>query len=213
MKYLPILQELFESDTIIFMIIGIVIAVMIGLRRKQRKKYSMAIMISIVIYAVCELVSNIHTNFMLELILLFVGTVSMGCCIGFLICLLCSLLKSRKWDLPAPDYSHIIGTTVKGTIDRPIGSVHPRHPEMVYPINYGYVDGVFAGDGAEQDVYVFGTDKPLTHFEGKVIAVYHRFDDVEDKWIVSLDGEDIAEEKILEDISFQEQFFHGKLYR
>ena len=111
------------------------------------------------------------------------------------------------------EYREIIGKTVKGTVDRPMGTAHPRKPEMLYPINYGYVDGMFAGDGAEQDVYVFGTDRPLTHFEGKVIAVYHRFDDVEDKWIVSLDGEDIPDEKILGDISFQEQFFYGKLYR
>lgn len=49
--------------------------------------------------------------------------------------------------------------------------------------------------------------------ERKVIAVYHRFDDVEDKWIVSLDGADVSDEKILGDIAFQEQFFYGKLYR
>lgn len=54
---------------------------------------------------------------------------------------------------------------------------------------------------------------PLEHFEGKVIAVYHRFDDVEDKWIVSLNGQDIPDERILGEISFQEQFFCGKLYR
>lgn len=112
-----------------------------------------------------------------------------------------------------PDYSHIIGKTVRGTVDRPLGTAHPRHPEMIYPVNYGYIDGVFANDGAEQDVYIFGTDKPLKNFEGRVIAVWHRFDDVEDKWIVSLNGEDIADEKILGDISFQEQFFYGKLYR
>lgn len=112
-----------------------------------------------------------------------------------------------------PDYSHVIGKTVRGTVDRPLGSSHPRHSGMVYPINYGYVDGVFAEDGAEQDVYLFGTEKPLKKFEGKVIAVWRRFDDVEDKWIVSLGGEDIADEKILGDISFQEQFFYGKLYR
>lgn len=111
------------------------------------------------------------------------------------------------------DYSHIIGKKVKGTVDRALGTAHPRNPRMIYPINYGYVDGVFAGDGAEQDVYLFGTDKALKNFEGKVIAVWHRFDDVEDKWIVSLSGEDIAEEKILGDISFQEQFFYGKLYK
>ncbi|MCH5268584.1 MAG: inorganic pyrophosphatase [Lachnospiraceae bacterium] len=107
----------------------------------------------------------------------------------------------------------MIGKTVSGKIDRPLGSRHPRHSEMVYPINYGYVDGVIAGDGAEQDVYVFGTDQPLEEFEGRVIAVFHRFDDVEDKWIVSLDGSDIPDEKIMGDINFQEQFFYGKLYR
>lgn len=112
-----------------------------------------------------------------------------------------------------PDYSSIIGKTVTGRIDRPVGSQHPRHKEMVYPVNYGYVEDVFAGDGAEQDVYVFGTDKPLDTYKGTVIAVFHRFNDVEDKWIVSLDGNDIPDEKILGDISFQEQFFYGKLYR
>lgn len=84
---------------------------------------------------------------------------------------------------------------------------------MIYPVNYGYVDGVFAGDGAEQDAYLFGTEEPLETFEGKVIAVWHRFDDVEDKWIVSLDGKDRTEEEILGDISFQEQNFYGKLFR
>ncbi len=112
-----------------------------------------------------------------------------------------------------PDYGHIIGKMVSGTVDRPLGTAHPRDPDMIYPINYGYVYDVLAGDGAEQDVYLFGTNKPLKSFRGKVVAVWHRFDDVEDKWIVSLNGEDIAEEKILGDISFQEQFFYGKLYK
>ena len=106
----------------------------------------------------------------------------------------------------------IIGKSVKGIIDRPTGSSHPRHPEMIYPINYGYVDGVFAGDGAEQDVYVFGTDQPLEKYTGKVVAVYHRLNDNEDKWIVSLNGETIPEEEIMEDICFQEQYFMGELY-
>ena len=60
-----------------------------------------------------------------------------------------------------PDYSGIIGKTVRGTVDRPAGTSHPQYPEMVYTINYGYVEDVFAGDGEEQDAYLFGTDKPL----------------------------------------------------
>ena len=111
------------------------------------------------------------------------------------------------------DYSSIIGQTVKGKIDRPLGSAHPRHPKMIYPINYGYVSDVFAGDGAEQDVYIFGIDQPITEYEGKVIAVYHRLNDCEDKWIVSLDDNPHNDKEILEKINFQEQYFMGELYR
>ena len=70
-----------------------------------------------------------------------------------------------------------------------------------------------APDGAEQDVYVLGTDKPIWNFEGIVIAVYHRTNDVEDKWIVSLDGSDYTDEEILKMINFQEQYFKGRLLR
>lgn len=46
-------------------------------------------------------------------------------------------------------FSSVIGKEVSGKIDRPLGTAHPRHPELIYPINYGFVSGVFAGDGAE----------------------------------------------------------------
>ena len=107
----------------------------------------------------------------------------------------------------------VIGKTVKGVIDRPAGSRHPEYPDTVYPINYGYVEGVVAGDGELQDVYVLGTDKPLKTFVGRVIAVYKRVNDVEDKWIASIDGRDYTDEEILSAISFQERFFVGKLVR
>lgn len=66
-------------------------------------------------------------------------------------------------------------------MDRPLGSRHPNNPDMIYPLNYGYVEGITAADGDEQDVYIFGTDKPLKEFKGKIIKVYHRFNDTEDK--------------------------------
>lgn len=111
------------------------------------------------------------------------------------------------------DYPEIIGCKVYGIIDRPIGSCHPHDKEMIYPINYGYVKNVFAEDGEEQDIYLLGVDVPVNMFEGCVIAVYRRSDDIEDKWIVSADGKDYPDEVILEKIAFQEQFFHGKLLR
>ena len=110
-------------------------------------------------------------------------------------------------------YKNIIGSIVTGTVDRPLGTAHPDYPDMIYPINYGYVGGIFAADGEEQDVYIFGTDKPLETFTGKVIAVYHRTNDTEDKWIVSVDGKDYTDEEILKLIEFQEKYFEGYLIR
>jgi inorganic pyrophosphatase len=107
----------------------------------------------------------------------------------------------------------VIGKTVKGIIDRPLGSRHPVFPDLIYPVNYGYVEGVTGGDGEEQDVYVLGDGGPLERFEGKVIAVYHRFNDCEDKWVVSLDGSDYTDAEILDAIRFQERFFEGELVR
>ena len=80
-------------------------------------------------------------------------------------------------------------------------------------INYGYVEGIIAGDEENQDVYILGTDEPIESFEGKVIAIYHRLNDTEDKWIVSLDGINYTDEEILKAIHFQEQFFEGELIR
>lgn len=110
------------------------------------------------------------------------------------------------------DHSGIIGKTVHCTMDRPLGSTHPVIRDMVYTVNYGYVNGVFADDGAEQDIYVMGIDEPITEFTGKVIAVYHRLNDNEDKWIVAPDGQSFTEDEIMKRIEFQEKYFDGKLY-
>jgi uncharacterized membrane protein YraQ (UPF0718 family) len=96
MKYMPILQELFESDTVIFLIVGIVIAAIMELFIKKQKYLKVALITSVVVYAICELISNIHTNFMLEIILVFVGTVALGCCIGFLVSILIGMLRRGK---------------------------------------------------------------------------------------------------------------------
>jgi inorganic pyrophosphatase len=38
-------------------------------------------------------------------------------------------------------------------IDRPKGSRHPHYPEIVYPLDYGYLDGTTSGDGDGIDVW------------------------------------------------------------
>ena len=75
----------------------------------------------------------------------------------------------------------MIGHKVTVIVDRPLGSCHPRHRDICYPVNYGYIPGVMAPDGEEQDAYILGVSEPVQEFSGKVIAVIHRFDDVEEK--------------------------------
>jgi inorganic pyrophosphatase len=38
-------------------------------------------------------------------------------------------------------------------IDRPAGVRHPRFPEIVYPVDYGYLDGTASGDGTGIDLF------------------------------------------------------------
>ena len=40
------------------------------------------------------------------------------------------------------------------TIDRPRGSRHPRYPEYIYPLDYGYVNNTCSMDGSGIDVWV-----------------------------------------------------------
>ena len=122
--------------------------------------------------------------------------------------------ETRVYRLPIvnPDYGDVLGRRVRGTVDRPIGSIHPTYRDMVYPVNYGYVDGLTAGDGEEQDVYILGPDRPMETFEATVIGVYHRLNDCEDKWIATPDGSAPSREAILQAIAFQEQYWMGELY-
>lgn len=105
----------------------------------------------------------------------------------------------------------VIGKTVTVTVDRPLGSYHPEHKDMYYPINYGYIEGIMAPDGEEQDAYILGVDKSVENFTGKVIAIVHRNDDVEEKWVVAQEGVTFTKEEIWEQISFQEKYFDSEL--
>ena len=102
----------------------------------------------------------------------------------------------------------MIGKIVKVTVDRPLGSYHPKHKDIYYSVNYGYIEGIFAPDGEEQDAYILGVDKPVKEFVGKVIAIIHRFDDVEEKWVVSPENIFFTKDEILSQVSFQEKYFN-----
>ena len=100
-----------------------------------------------------------------------------------------------------------LGDVLRVEMERPIGTVHPKHPDLIYPVNYGYVPGLIAPDGEEQDAYVLGVDQPLEEFTGQLIAVIHRFDDVEEKWVLAPEGMDFTKEQVEEMTRFQEQYY------
>ncbi len=101
---------------------------------------------------------------------------------------------------------------VQVTMDRPLGSIHPKHG-FVYPVNYGYIEGTVSGDGEELDAYVLGEHKPLQKFEGRVVAIIHRTNDNDDKLVVMQDGRDYSDEQIMALTEFQEKFFESEIIR
>lgn len=104
-----------------------------------------------------------------------------------------------------------LGKIVTVTVDRPLGSYHPKHKNLYYPINYGYIDGLTAPDNSYQDAYILGVQDPIKEFRGRVIAIIHREDDVEEKWVVAKDDDKYTKEEIKQQTNFVEQFFKSSI--
>jgi len=92
-----------------------------------------------------------------------------------------------------------LAKTNKIVLDRPKGKPHPRYPKLIYPLDYGYLEGTTAGDGDGIDVW-FGS------LESKILTgILCTFDkikrDAEIKLLIGCTNEDI---RIIRD-------FHGKM--
>lgn len=111
----------------------------------------------------------------------------------------------------AEKFEKMIGKIVKVKVDRPLGTYHPTYKNIYYSINYGYVPEMMTSDGEEQDVYILGVNRPISEFEGRVIAIIHRIDDQEDKWVVAPDGMVFTKEEIMQLTAFQECFFKSEI--
>lgn len=99
-----------------------------------------------------------------------------------------------------------LGKSVHVEVDRPIGY---QHENIVYPVNYGYIPGLWAEDGEEQDVYILGVDTPVSSFDGRVVGAICRKNDVEDKLVVAPEGMVFHQGQIAEAVHFQEQYFNS----
>lgn len=100
-------------------------------------------------------------------------------------------------------WSHldILVRDAKVVIDRPKGSHHPRYRDVVYPLDYGYLDGTTAGDGDGIDVWIGSTGSPT--ITAVICTVDRRQRDTEIK--VLLGCNEHEEEQIL---AFHNQSSH-----
>ena len=102
----------------------------------------------------------------------------------------------------------LMGKFVHVVVDRPIGY---QHGDIIYPVNYGYIPEIIAGDGEEQDVYILGVTEPLESFDGQVVAAIRRLNDCEDKLVVTPMGSVYHQGQIAEQVNFQEQYFDSRI--
>ncbi len=86
-------------------------------------------------------------------------------------------------------------------IDRPKGTPHPRYPDLIFPLDYGYLKGTTGGDGDGIDVWMG------TAAHSKLTAVANTVDmkkrDAEIKLVIGCTEAEIA---IIEK-------FHNGLYQ
>ena len=92
-----------------------------------------------------------------------------------------------------------------------VGSRGPEHPDLVYPVNYGYLPGVTSGDGEDLDVYLLGVDAPVQAYTARVIGMVHRRNDTEDKLIAAPRGCTLDKREIAKQVSFQEKYFDSEI--
>ena len=102
---------------------------------------------------------------------------------------------------------------IEAKIDRPIGSSHPKYPDHIYLVNYGYIPNTVSGDGKELDCYVLGEYKPLSEFKGKCIAIIHRLNDDDDKLILAPKNKSFTNAEIRLLTDFQERFYKSEIIR
>lgn len=74
------------------------------------------------------------------------------------------------------------------TIDRPRESRHPRFPEIVYPLDYGYVNDTIGTDGVEIDIFVGSAANGLI---GLLATADHRQGDREIKFLYNCSREEV----------------------
>ena len=93
MEYLAIIDELFHSDTALFLFPALLIFVVVARILDTRKRIAIGLGISVGIYCICEVLIRLIHDFGVEFISLLVGTVALGAALGLIVGLILSFFR------------------------------------------------------------------------------------------------------------------------
>ena len=88
MNVLVILDELFSSDSYLFLPAGMAIALPVSFLTKDQKKIVTGFIISLLVYVFSEVFLQFHHGYFAGMIVLFAGTAALGAAACFLVCFL-----------------------------------------------------------------------------------------------------------------------------
>lgn len=74
-------------------------------------------------------------------------------------------------------------------IDRPKGSTHPKYPNIVFPLDYGYLKNTSGGDGNEIDVWLGSLENKVLNAIACTVDILKR--DTEIKLLVGCSAHEI----------------------
>ena len=74
-------------------------------------------------------------------------------------------------------------------IERPKGSHHPEHPQIVYPLDYGCLKGTSSSDGEEIDLFL--GSEPARRLTGAFVTVDLQKRDCEIKLLIGCTDDEI----------------------
>lgn len=105
----------------------------------------------------------------------------------------------------------ILGKTVTVIIDQPYGAMDLRNPDVLNPLNSGYVEEDITSEDKEfQEAYVYGPQEPLEKFTGIVIGIIYHRNDSSSRWIVAPAGMTIDRNAIIQQVGYEEQYYETR---
>jgi len=89
------------------------------------------------------------------------------------------------------EYLNQLVVNCRIVVDRPKGSIHPNYDDLVYPLDYGYLEGTTTKDGGGIDVWV--GSEPYTYLNEFICTVDLNKIDLEIKLLIGCSLSEINE--------------------